>query len=44
MQVRHYVDNHSRRIGRYCENLDPDQVAEVEGACGEALAELGYLA
>ena len=43
-QVRHYVDNHSRRIGRYCENLDPDQVAEVEEACGEALAELGYLA
>ena len=43
-QVRHYVDNHSRRIGRYCENLDPDQVAEVEEACGETLADLGYLA
>ena len=43
-QVRHYVDNHSRRIGRYCENLAPDQVVEVEEACGEVLAELGYLA
>ena len=43
-QVRHYVDNHSRRIGRYRENLTPDQVAEVEEACGTILSELGYLA
>ncbi|MEC7777215.1 MAG: sulfotransferase [Planctomycetota bacterium] len=43
-QVRHYVDNHSRRIGRYRENLTPDQVAEVEEACGTTLSGLGYLA
>ena len=42
-QVRHYVDNHSRRIGRYRENLEPGQIAEVESACGELLGELGYL-
>ena len=43
-QVRHYVDNHSRRIGRYRENLTSDQAAEVEEACGETLSQLGYLA
>ena len=43
-QVRHYVDNHSRRIGRYRENLEPGQLAEVESACGGLLRELGYLA
>ena len=43
-QVRHYVDNHSRRIGRYRENLEPEQLAEVESACGGLLRELGYLA
>ena len=42
-QVRHYVDNHSRRIGRYRENLEPEQIAEVESVCGELLRELGYL-
>ena len=42
-QVRHYVDNHSRRIGRYRENLEPQQLAEVEAACGGLLRELGYL-
>ena len=42
-QVRHYVDNHSRRIGRYRENLEPEQLAEVEAACGGRLRELGYL-
>jgi len=43
-QVRHYVDNHSRRVGRYRENLSAAEVAEVEKACGGLLAELGYLA
>jgi hypothetical protein len=42
-QVRHYVDNHSRRIGRYRENLSPEEVAEVKNACGRLLAELGYV-
>lgn len=41
-QVRHYVENHSRRIGRYTENLTPQQVKEVEAVCGELLRGLGY--
>lgn len=41
-QVRHYVDNHSRRIGRYEENLTPEQIEEVEAICGDVLDELGY--
>jgi hypothetical protein len=41
-QVRHYVDDHSRRIGRYLENLTPAQIADVESICGPLLLELGY--
>ena len=41
-QVRHYVDDHSRRVGRHIENLSPEQIAEVEAVCGETLRELGY--
>ncbi len=41
-QVRHYVDNHKKRIGRYQENLSPEQIAEVEGVIGDLLKELRY--
>ena len=41
-QVRHFVDNHKKRIGRYEENLSAEQIAEVEAACGGLLAVLGY--
>jgi len=41
-QVRHYVENHSRRVGRYKENLTSQQVKEVEAVCGELLRRLGY--
>lgn len=41
-QVRHYVENHSRRVGRHLENLTPAELAEVTGVCGGLLAELGY--
>ena len=41
-QVRHYVENHSRRVGRYLENLSPDQIRQVEDICGDLLQELGY--
>jgi hypothetical protein len=41
-QVRHYVENHSRRVGRYQENLTPEQLKEVEAVCGDLLAALGY--
>lgn len=41
-QVRHFVDNHRRRIGRYRENLDEEQLKDVLAVCGELLEELGY--
>ncbi len=41
-QVRHYVDNHSVRVGRYRENLTPRQLEEVVAVCGDLLRELGY--
>lgn len=41
-QVRHYVDDHSRRMGRHVENLTAAQIAEVEAVCGPLLRELGY--
>ena len=41
-QVRHYVENHSRRRGRYTENLTADQIRDVEAVCGELLTDLGY--
>lgn len=41
-QVRHYVENHSRRIGRYEENLTTEELEEVEEVCGPLLRELGY--
>lgn len=41
-QIRHYVDNHSRRRGRYRENLSEDQIRDVEEVCGPLLRELGY--
>ena len=41
-QVRHYVDDHSRRVGRHTENLTATQLAEVEAVCGPLLRELGY--
>ncbi len=43
-QVRHYVDNHAHRIGRFRENLTPEQVDEVTAVCGDLLRELGYVA
>jgi hypothetical protein len=42
-QVRHYVDDHSRRVGRHRENLSAAQLAEVEAVCGPMLRELGYV-
>ena len=41
-QVRHFVDNHQRRVGRYRENLTEAQLAEVEAICGGLMRELGY--
>jgi hypothetical protein len=41
-QVRHYVENHSRRVGRYEENLTAEELEEVEEVCGALLRELGY--
>jgi hypothetical protein len=41
-QVRHYVEDHSKRIGRFRENLTPRQVQEVEEICGDLMRELGY--
>jgi hypothetical protein len=41
-QVRHYVENHARRIRRFEENLTPDAIAEVTAICGDLLRELGY--
>ena len=41
-QVRHFVDNHARRIGRYKENLSASQTRDVNVVCGELLRELGY--
>lgn len=43
-QVRHYLENHARRIGRHQENLTPEQVREIEAVCMDLLRELGYLA
>ncbi len=42
-QVRHYVDNHSVRVGRFHENLTPRQLEEVLEVCGDLLRELGYI-
>lgn len=42
-QLRHYVDNHRQRIGRYAENLTPRQLEDVVEVCGDLLRELGYL-
>ena len=42
-QVRHFVDNHTRRIGRYAENLSPEQLRDVMTVCGGLLEELGYV-
>ena len=41
-QVRHYVEDHSRRVGRYLENLTSRQVKEIEEICGDLMRELGY--
>jgi hypothetical protein len=41
-QVRHFVEDHRRRVGRHVENLTPEQVREVEAVCGVLLRELGY--
>jgi len=41
-QVRHYIENHKRRVGRYRENLTGQEIAEVEDVCGTLLSELGY--
>ncbi len=41
-QVRHFVDNHRRRIGRYRENLGEAQLEDIVGVCGGLLEELGY--
>jgi Sulfotransferase family len=42
-QVRHYVDDHRLRVGRFRENLSEPQVAEVLAVCGDLLRELGYV-
>jgi len=42
-QVRHYVENHRRRVGRFRENLSGEQIAAVEAVSGSVLRELGYL-
>ena len=41
-QVRHFVENHERRVGRYRENLGKEQLAGVLEVCGDLLARLGY--
>jgi hypothetical protein len=41
-QVRHFVENHRRRIGRFEENLSRRELDEVVGVCGDLLRELGY--
>lgn len=41
-QVRHYVENHSRRMGRYLENLTAEQISDVNAVCGDLLQDLGY--
>lgn len=41
-QVRHYVENHQRRIGRFRENLSEPQQTEVLEVCGDLLRDLGY--
>jgi LPS sulfotransferase NodH len=41
-QVRHYVEDHSRRVGRHEENFTPEELAEVEVVCRDMLRELGY--
>jgi len=42
-QVRHYVENHTRRVGRHEENLTEKQLQDVLSVCGDLLKELGYL-
>ena len=41
-QVRHYVENHARRVGRHAENLSAEQLRDVESVCGKLLRKLGY--
>jgi len=41
-QVRHYMDNHAVRVGRFRENLTAEQLVQVEAICGDLLRELGY--
>lgn len=41
-QVRHFVDDHERRIGRHRENLQDTQIRDVVEVCGDLLDELGY--
>ncbi len=41
-QVRHYVENHKLRVGRYAENLSAAQLRDVTDVCGDLLATLGY--
>ena len=42
-QVRHYVEDHSTRVGRYIENLDGRQIRQIEEACSGLMHELRYL-
>ncbi len=41
-QVRHFVDNHARRVGRHAENLTAEQVADIMSVCGDLMRDLGY--
>jgi hypothetical protein len=41
-QVRHYVDDHSRRVGRHMENLSAAQIQEIDAVTGPLARELGY--
>ncbi len=42
-QVRHYVENHAVRVGRFRENLTDAQLEDILEVCGDLLRELGYL-
>jgi len=39
-QVRHFVDNHACRVGRWRENLSDAQVSDIMGICGDLVREL----
>lgn len=42
-QVEWYRPDHKRRVGRYLENLTPEQITGIEAAIGPTLQRLGYI-